>query len=150
MGLDMYLYRVPVSVRGEEEVSAHVEKCYEESFNARTESNPWPSPEVKVAYWRKANAIHRWFVDNVQNGEDECSYDNEVSLSKMEELLETAKRVKETKGTNELAPVGGFFFGSTKVDEFYWEDIDQTIDQLERVIADTDFNEQRIVYHSSW
>lgn len=26
----------------------------------------------QVAYWRKANAIHRWFVDNVQGGVDDC------------------------------------------------------------------------------
>lgn len=24
------------------------------------------------AYWRKANAIHAWFVENVQNGVDDC------------------------------------------------------------------------------
>ena len=27
---------------------------------------------TEVAYWRKANAIHRWFVNNVQDGIDEC------------------------------------------------------------------------------
>ena len=26
----------------------------------------------ELAYWRKANAIHKWFVDNVQAGEDDC------------------------------------------------------------------------------
>ena len=26
----------------------------------------------EVGYWRKANAIHKWFVDNVQKGEDDC------------------------------------------------------------------------------
>ena len=25
-----------------------------------------------VGYWRKANAIHNWFVQNVQDGRDEC------------------------------------------------------------------------------
>ncbi len=24
----------------------------------------------EVLYWRKANAIHQWFVENVQGGED--------------------------------------------------------------------------------
>lgn len=27
---------------------------------------------VKVGYWRKANAVHKWFVENVQDGVDEC------------------------------------------------------------------------------
>ncbi len=26
----------------------------------------------QVAYWRKANAIHTWFVANVQGGKDDC------------------------------------------------------------------------------
>jgi hypothetical protein len=25
-----------------------------------------------VMYWRKANHIHAWFVDNIQDGEDDC------------------------------------------------------------------------------
>lgn len=24
--------------------------------------------EEEFGYWRKANAVHKWFVDNVQNG----------------------------------------------------------------------------------
>ena len=28
--------------------------------------------EVTCAYWRKSNQIHKWFVDNVQGGEDNC------------------------------------------------------------------------------
>jgi hypothetical protein len=32
--------------------------------------------EEEIGYWRKANAVHKWFVDNVQDGEDNCeSYD---------------------------------------------------------------------------
>ena len=26
----------------------------------------------QIASWRKANAIHKWFVDNVQDGVDDC------------------------------------------------------------------------------
>jgi hypothetical protein len=28
----------------------------------------------EVACWRKANAIHRWFVENVQHGEKNCAH----------------------------------------------------------------------------
>lgn len=28
--------------------------------------------EEEVMYWRKANHIHAWFVDNVQDGKDDC------------------------------------------------------------------------------
>lgn len=41
----------------------------------------------EIAYWRKANAIHRWFVDNVQNGTDDCHIHNECTQEILKELL---------------------------------------------------------------
>lgn len=29
--------------------------------------------EVELGYWRSNRALHRWFVENVQNGTDDCS-----------------------------------------------------------------------------
>ena len=48
----------------------------------------------EVGYWRKANAIHRWFVDVVQHGEDDCKL-YEVSKEQLEELLKKCKLIKE-------------------------------------------------------
>ena len=47
-----------------------------------------------VGYWRKANQIHAWFVENVQNGCDDCKA-YEVSEEQLEELLDICKRVKD-------------------------------------------------------
>lgn len=41
--------------------------------------------EVRVGYWRKANQIHGWFVDNCQGGEDNCE-EYWVSRDKLIEL----------------------------------------------------------------
>ena len=38
----------------------------------------------QVGYWRKANQIHNWFVENVQDGEDDCCYHNEVTKEYLE------------------------------------------------------------------
>lgn len=46
----------------------------------------------EVAYWRKANAIHQWFVDNVQEGNDDCKTYS-VRREDLEELLETINKV---------------------------------------------------------
>jgi len=54
----------------------------------------------QVGYWRKANAIHNWFVENVQDGEDNCR-EYYVSREKLEELLE---RVNLLLDTVELVP----------------------------------------------
>ena len=47
-----------------------------------------------VAYWRKANAIHKWFVENVQDGVDDCGR-YEVTKEQLQELLKICLMVKE-------------------------------------------------------
>jgi len=53
-----------------------------------------------VAYWRKANHIHNWFVRTVQDGQDECqrSY---VSREQLQELVDLCRRVLNTVETVE-------------------------------------------------
>ena len=43
-------------------------------------------------YWRKANAIHKWFVDNIQGGKDECQMTH-APQEKLQELLDTCNKV---------------------------------------------------------
>lgn len=50
----------------------------------------------QVGYWRKSNQIHNWFVNHVQNGEDDCEYHNECTREILEELLDTCKTVLES------------------------------------------------------
>lgn len=45
-----------------------------------------------VMYWRKDNAIHKWFVDNVQGGVDDCG-DYEVDVEQLRALMDTCKMV---------------------------------------------------------
>ena len=47
----------------------------------------------EVGYWRKANQIHSWFVNNVQDGVDDCEYHHEVTKEILEELLSICKNV---------------------------------------------------------
>lgn len=48
--------------------------------------------EEEVMYWRKANYIHGWFVDNVQNGTDDCK-EYYVDWDKLEHLFEVCEKV---------------------------------------------------------
>ena len=135
-----------------------------------------------VGYWRKANAIHKWFVDNIQDGEDDCGY-YEVAPEYLEELLNICKLIKQKcvlkKGkiangyrfengkevpimedgeyienpevaTEYLPTQSGFFFGGTEYDQWYMEDIESTIEILTKVLKETDFDNQMVVYTSSW
>lgn len=105
--------------------------------------------EVTCAYWRKANQIHKWFVDNVQNGEDNCG-EYYVSHEKLKELRETCRQALFAKDPSLLPPQAGFFFGSYDIDEYYWGDIKDTIKQIDRVLALPDLSNLSFYYTSSW
>jgi hypothetical protein len=50
---------------------------------------------TEVMYWRKANAIHKWFVENVQDGKDDCG-EYYVSDEKLKELLNICTKILES------------------------------------------------------
>lgn len=165
MGLDMYLIKkkkespVPVSAMEYTEWTAN-----------------------KLGHWRKANQIHKWFVDNIQNGVDDCGYyqvkkeDIEKLRSICDTILEKAiiKKDKITNGKTltengwepiyedgevivnkelceELLPTAdGFFFGSQEYNNYYLEDIKETIDILSEVLETVDFENEEVYYTSSW
>ena len=104
---------------------------------------------VNVAYWRKSNQIHNWFVINVQRGEDDCG-EYYVSHNKLKELVNTCTLAITNKDPNLLPPREGFFFGSTDVDEYYWGDIMDTIKQLQPIVDRPDFENLSFYYQSSW
>ena len=86
MGLDMFLNAT----------------CYILNESLSTEiSNlvgiPFPNAEVRentvtVMSWRKANAIHNWFITNCGNGEDDCQ-PIPVSIDHLTKLRNLCKRV---------------------------------------------------------
>ena len=106
----------------------------------------------KVAYWRKANAIHKWFVDNVQDGEDDCKAHRELTKSDLLTLRDLAHEVYTNPDLAEdlLPTQSGFFFGNTSYGEWYMEDIKNTIEQIDNILASTDFNTEALYYVSSW
>jgi hypothetical protein len=105
--------------------------------------------EVTAAYWRKSNQIHKWFVDNVQGGNDDCG-NYYVSNDKLKELRETCRQALFAKDPSLLPPQAGFFFGSYDIDEWYWEDIKRTIKKLDRLFQLPDFDQLSFYYNSSW
>ncbi len=107
------------------------------------------SVEVVCVYWRKANQIHKWFVDNVQGGEDNCG-EYYVSQEKLKELLDLVKRTLAERNPTLLSPQGGFFFGGTDIDEWYWRGLENTKAELERVFALPQLSDLSFSYSSSW
>lgn len=106
--------------------------------------------ELRAGYWRKANSVHQWFVNNVQDGEDDCK-DYYVTREQLQALaLQCQRIIDKVDGPDELPPTDGFFFGSTEVDEYYFEDLEQTVEIIDKALANPDFEKADFYYHSSW
>lgn len=201
MGLDMYLY-------AEKHISSY---DYVENANGLSRRDnleydmvigasnmdklptaEYASVSVRkmVGYWRKANAIHGWFIRECANGVDNCE-DIYVSREKLVELRDECMKaladrdkavpdskdrvitIKEgsspeavvanimdewkkqamnrresTMVSEPLAPVSGFFFGSTAKDEYYYHTIEYTLDTLNSILAND--NKYDYYYRASW
>lgn len=101
----------------------------------------------QVAYWRKFNALHGWFINNCGGGVDECQ-DISVDEEKLKELLETLKEVSSnfTKAEELLPPTQGFFFGSDEVDEYYKEEVNSTIKIIEDLLEENEQSKEYGLY----
>lgn len=152
MGLDMYLYKA-----NKEAVTDPNGLFDLENFNMLLEA--WlieaiPSASElisEVAYWRKANAIHHFFVTEVQDNVDDCkpySVDEQSLvnlLSFIDEVLSDTEKAEDLLPTQE-----GFFFGSTEYDEYYIDDLSRTKSMLSSLLDTVDWNKEVIIYQSSW
>ena len=152
MGLDMYLYKKNYIwsgdwIKPEARQEVVVKKNGEVDNSIKAERVKYVVEEV--GYWRKANQIHQWFVDNVQDGIDECQ-SSYVSRERLEELLGICKNIKADNSLAEslLPTQSGFFFGGTEYDEWYFNDIDSTITILEDCLSDE--NADDFEYRASW
>lgn len=156
MGLDMYLsgkrYMSKHFNEGDSEKQAAIQTLFPElagKVGHWGDNSPVKEVTIEAGYWRKANAIHDWFVREVQGGEDECK-PHYVSREDLERLKATCLEVLEdhSKASDLLPTASGFFFGSTDYDEWYYKDLEMTvqiIDDCLELPSSWEFE-----YRSSW
>lgn len=157
MGLDMYLSARKVLTEYSFENGKNTEAInnvlsaigWERSD--MTFDSPVISVELPVMYWRKANHIHRWFVDNIQDGDDDCGT-YQVSRQDIQELTDLcAEALADKDNAEDILPrESGFFFGSTDYDEWYWEQTQDTYDTLSKILANPKLEGCSFEYSSSW
>jgi len=146
---------------------------------------------AEVGYWRKANAIHGWFVRELAGGVDECqpihvSRENLVVLRQLclealrdrninevpnaqpktgfslDEGQDVGQVIAERMAseatiavmekdfddtTDPLRPTAGFFFGGTAKDEYYYQDIMETINIISQALSG---GGDAFIYQASW
>jgi hypothetical protein len=164
MGLDQYLYaRKYVSssdygrdadgnyINTPNEKFSQILSAMDISTDEVRGDHPSLNIELSVGYWRKANAIHQWFVNEVQSGEDDCG-DYYVSREQLIELRDLCQQVVDNPDdAEELLPTqGGFFFGETEYDEWYFSSVKNTIEILDKILNNSKFDEWDFKYTSSW
>ena len=109
--------------------------------------------EYPVGYWRKANAIHNYFVQTVGGGVDECQ-EMWVSRELLRDLRERCQDVLSSDDMEEkaqeigLETVAGFFFGDVSYDDWYKEDLKLTIEIIDHVLTLPE--EYSLHYQASW
>src|SRR5690348_7389057 len=97
MGLDMYVHRRVYCKQWEHQKP-------DERFSVQIARGGKPvsgidpkrisSVDEEVMCWRKANHIHKWFVDNVMDGEDRNDgRDYEVSDDDLRKLVDVCQKV---------------------------------------------------------
>ncbi len=95
MGLDMYLEK-KTYVKNWDHMGADErhEITVKRGAKARSSIKPERISYIieRVAYWRKANAIHKWFVKHVQGGKDDCGQ-YEVSREQLQALKADCDKV---------------------------------------------------------
>ncbi len=151
MGLDMYLTaKKYVSQYSEDDKTLSTELM--QHFPELEDGMSVQEVTVRVGYWRKANAIHKWFVEHCQEGKDDCG-NYWVSRDHLNELRALCRQVLDFRhlAVDNLPTTGGFFFGSTDYDEYYFRDVEQTVKFIDSALKILDAEKGwDIEYQSSW
>ena len=159
MGLDMYL-------TAKRYLSSHREEDSEISQKVNEMIGVKSDPEKRFAgsslvvkevsvdamYWRKANAIHGWFVEKCQGGEDECQQ-SYVPREKLVELRDLCKDILENPDAErdeDLEPMQGPFFGTYEKDEWYWDDLKRTVEGITNALESLPEDQYEFYYQASW
>lgn len=150
VGLDSYFYRKRY-VKNWEHDPVKKKVTLKIDGVAQKLRNPVHLTE-ELAYWRKANHIHKFFVD-LDGGRDECQV-IDVSVDDLRVLVDRCKAIQAdpSLAATLLPPQSGFFFGNTEVDEYYIESLKNTVEMLEPVLAEVvegDWATQ-FEYQASW
>ena len=168
MGLDMYLTArldvYPSLYEGHGELQDALRKVLSDASvdgGAMPAEKDYPNlgqvkgVTMRVGYWRKANSIHKWFVDNAQGGEDECR-PHDVGREQLVELRDLCKSIlampegkeRDRHAETVLPPQSGFFFGNSEVGPWYYDDLIDTVRMLDNALALPDSWD--FIYQSSW
>ena len=97
-------------------------------------------------YFRKVNFVYNFFFNKL---EDECCF---ADKSDIEELISRCDKVLADHSlAEELLPtLSGFFFGSTDYDKWYFGDVEDCKQQMEKLLSMYDEDTDVVFFIMSW
>jgi hypothetical protein len=111
---------------------------------------PWMVASEVMGRLKKANQIHRWFLENIQNGVDDGGFYliDECQFKKLHKLCVTVDYYPDR--AEELLPtLKGFDIGSAKYDEVYFDNLKKALIVFGNINNTVDFEKSDLVYSSS-
>jgi hypothetical protein len=109
----------------------------------------------QLVYWRKANQVHKWFSELSlrKSGEelDNCE-DLIVTIEDLKELRDLCIAVlaDKSKAEEHLPTQTGFFFGSQAYGDWYFGQLEETVEGINRVLEDESDFEDGFIYYAWW
>ena len=151
MGLDIYFHK---STRRNWETYKRNQKKFNElpleerdkaRDNGKSPTDIFYKKAPEIGYFRKVNFLMEFF-----NYEGNCEY-KEIDRSELEELQSRCNRVLNHKDDKELAasllpPQAGFFFGNTDINDFYYGDVEEVKNWVDKVLGELADNEVVLMY----
>lgn len=137
MGLDITINRVKRIDLSEKSQSDKT------GIEALHEICNYPKEDEWIAYFRKANFLFEYFIDDLNESETAAVLDKNSVLdiiSRCNEILED-----NSKGEELLPTCDGFFFGSTDYDDIYIDKVQKVLDGFEDTLSD--FNDEDYFYY---
>ena len=105
--------------------------------------------DYEIGDWRKFNALQNYMEVNFGEGEEINCKDIQLTEPDIGTLLVILKKVSADHSLAEkLFPnTTGFFYGSQDYDEYYFEEIDRSINLFEKALEELEDNE---VFYNCW
>lgn len=102
-----------------------------------------------LGYWRKANAIHGWFIRELADGIDKCQNIpvTKIDLEKLQDIC-AAVLNDISKAQELLPPTEGCFFGTQEIGVDYKQDLLDTLEIINNILENT--KKRKFIYRASW
>ena len=109
-------------------------------------------PDDSQIYWRKANFVRAWFVEHTGYRNDADCEEHIVTKKQLEALVSDCRKVlADHKLAPKLMPTcAGFFFGGTEYDDYYFDMVAYTAEEVEKLIHSTNFETEEVIYYEWW